>query len=395
MYVSYSKNKYFKYMFAKTTHVDFAQRVVATLVASALVLGSFGSYARIAQAVNLVDVSNTLSTSNPGVTSAHFFQFTIPAGESIAIGEDITISFPTGPDEFSGVVANMDLADITATINGASVTEAGYAEGTVGNTQYFTFNSSNVAGAAGQVVTVAIPDGVITNPTATTSHEIVITVDGGRLVGKTRIAIVDTILVTAYVDTTFDFVIEGLATSTVGNPIAVGSASTTGSSTPTTLNFGKLTADKPEALAQRLRVTTNAREGFVVTVESDGNFQSANGAIIDNFVDGLDQDTTGQQWVDPSEDISDDTTWGHWGLTTSDGDLNSLGGYYTEEFGVSDSYIAASTTPRVIFHHDGPSDGETQDKGQATVLYRVQITPLQEAATDYNTTLTYIATPTF
>jgi hypothetical protein len=58
-------------------------------------------------------------------------------------------------------------------------------------------------------------------------------------------------------------------------------------------------------------------------------------------------------------------------------------------------YIAASTSPRSIFSHTGPANGTTNDIGSTTVAYKVEITPLQEAAQDYNAVLTYIATPTF
>jgi hypothetical protein len=48
----------------------------------------------------------------------------------------------------------------------------------------------------------------------------------------------------------------------------------------------------------------------------------------------------------------------------------------------------------VVMHHDGPADGSTDNKGAANVAYTAEITALQEAG-DYESTLTYIATPTF
>ena len=69
-------------MFAKTTNVGFAQRVVATLVASAVVMASYGAY-NIAQAANLTNVSDTLSDSDLSVTSAHTVEFTIPAASAL------------------------------------------------------------------------------------------------------------------------------------------------------------------------------------------------------------------------------------------------------------------------------------------------------------------------
>jgi hypothetical protein len=81
------------------------------------------------------------------------------------------------------------------------------------------------------------------------------------------------------------------------------------------------------------------------------------------------------------------------GLTSDDADLNS------GEFGTSTPLFAgniqASTTPRQVFSHTGPSDGTTQNKGLIKVAYRIQIASLQEAGNDYTNVLTYIATPTF
>ena len=141
-----------------------------------------------------------------------------------------------------------------------------------------------------------------------------------------------------------------------------------------------------KTLAQRLNVLTNARNGFVVTVEQSQDLQSSTGAVIDSFTNGTYVNTP-TAWSAPSNSIGDNRTWGHWGLTSED-NLN------TDEFGTN-LWVAASTTPRQIFQHASSSDGVTANIGSTTVGYQVQITALQEAGNDYNTTLTYIATPTF
>lgn len=366
-------------MFAKATHVGFAQRVVATLVACAVVLWSLGAYAT-AQAANLSNVSNTLTDSDLSVTSAHTIAFTIPASGGSAIGtsDTVTITFPA---DFTGI----------GSVSGAntSVTTGGTPEAspTIGNSGQ-DVTVTNISASPGEEVVVAIDDGVITNPGTAGSYEFEIDTGVGDT-GKTRVAILDNVVVSAIVDTEFTFTVTGLATST-----AINGTSTTGSTSPTEIPFGTLVADEIKTLAQRLNVTTNANNGFVVTVESDGDLQSSNGAVIDNFADGSDVADTGTAWTSPTEDVNDRTTWGHWGITSNDGDLNSLGGYYSGEFGAND-FIAASTSPREVFHHDGPSDGSTADLGQVDVGFQIEITPLQEAADDYTTTLTYIATPTF
>ena len=80
------------------------------------------------------------------------------------------------------------------------------------------------------------------------------------------------------------------------------------------------------------------------------------------------------------------------GLHTDDSDLNSLGGY--DDFSTNLFAGLNSTDPMPIMHHNGPSDGSTEDKGAVNVIYQAEIGSLQEAG-DYENTLTYICTPTF
>jgi hypothetical protein len=58
-------------------------------------------------------------------------------------------------------------------------------------------------------------------------------------------------------------------------------------------------------------------------------------------------------------------------------------------------YAGNIGTARTVFSHTGPADGSTANKGQTRVAIKIQITALQEAATDYNNRLMYVATPTF
>lgn len=367
-------------MFANPTKVGISQRVVATLVACAVVLFSIGAYTT-AQAANLTNVSNTLTDSDPSATSAHSIAFTIPTGSALTDGDTVTITFPAG----FGSVNTLVTGNITVTVNGSGDAHANFAAGA----SDISFDS--VSASAGQEVIVAIAGGIVTNPATPGSYEFIVDTGTGGDQGKTRVAIVDNVVVSAIVDTVFDFTITGLATST-----SVNGTSTTGSSSDTVLHFGTLTAGSPASLAQRLNVQTNARNGFVVTVETDGDLQSSNGAIIDVFDEGSDVDDADTVWNSPVPDVNDETTWGHWGVTTNDADLfsNYVGTPYTSEF-TANEFIAASTTPRAIYHHDGPADNTTANIGQVDVLYQVEITALQEAADDYTTTLTYIATPTF
>lgn len=373
-------------MFANPTHVGLAQRVVATLVASALVLWSIGLYST-AQAANLTTISDTLSDSDVSAVSNHTIGFTVPAGSpGVIAGGTITVTFPAGFN-----MGSVAFGDIDFSINAGNQTLAaapsGATWGAVVAGQVLTLTSGTGVVAASDVIEIKIGTNAagganqITNPTAG-SYELVVTA-GAADTGRTRVAILDNVLVTAVVQTTFNFTVSGLATST-----AVNGDTTTGSTTATTIPFGVLNAGVPKILAQQLNVATNAINGFSVTVETDGDLQSATGAVIDGFTDGTDIAVSGTAWAAPTNNVALANTWGHWGMTSDDTDL-------ANDLDAADSYIAASTTPREIFSHDGPSDGTTQDVGKAIVGYQVEITALQEAADDYNTTLTYIATPTF
>lgn len=380
-------------MFAKTTNVGFAQRVVATLVACALVLWSVGAYTT-AQAANLTTISDTLSDSDVSVVSNHTITFSSPTG--VANGATIDLDFSDGPF----VLGSVDFSDVDVSIDGLGdmvlVAACGGAGDEVGvdvaswpvMTLELCTGEAGVIGAGG-TTTIEIGtnatagvagDAQLTNPTAG-SYEIVITA-GASDTGRLRVAIIDNVLVSAVVQTSFDFTITGHATGT-----AINGTSTTGSTTPTAINFGVLTADEIKSLAQRLSVTTNARNGFVVTVQSDSDLESSTGADIDVFDEGSDVSVP-TAWNPPVPTIGNENSWGHWGVTSDDTDLAA-------PFGANEFIAISSTTPRQLFTHDGPADGSTDDIGQADVLYQVVITSLQEAADDYSTVLTYVATPTF
>lgn len=378
-------------MFANPTNVGISQRVVATLVASAVLLTSIGFYS-IAQAANLVNVSDTLSDSDLSAASNHTVLFTIPAGSAgVTTGQTITVTFPAGFNLTGVVFTDLDLqtaaTDRTLVAGAPGAAQWGYV--LAGQTITLTAGTG-ITVSAGEVVEIQIGTNAtfgttganqIDNPASATSYELSITA-GTADTGRTRVAIIDNVLVEAIVDTTFTFTITGVATSTVIN----GAPATTGSTSPTSIDFARIAANTDEVLGQRLNVTTNAAAGFTVTVAQDSNLQSANGSDIDSFTNGTNVNIP-VGWTNPTNTISDENTWGHWGLTTDD-DIN------TNEFG-SALYVAASTTPRAIFHHDGPADGTTVSIGSTSVAYRIRITPLQEAADDYNTTLTYVATPIF
>lgn len=363
-------------------------QATAAIVAMAIVLWSLGlSSVRFAEAANVTSFSDTLSDSAPSVVSNHTITFTTPTG--VTNGQTVTVSFANGPF----VVGSVDYTDIdvattsdftlAADCTGSEQASAAFS----GTTLTITFCSGDGGSIpANGTTTIEIGTNAtsqtagnaqLTNPVAG-SYEIDLTA-GASDTGSTRVAIVASVNVTASVDTVFTFTVTGVA----GNQTVNGT--TTGATTTATLiPFGQLQAGVASTAAQDLTVVTNARNGFVVTVTSDGQLNSATGADIDSFSDGGNQ-TTPIAWASPSGTVGLEDTYGHWGLTSDD----------VDHFAAQETYVAASTTPVEVFTHDGPTNGTVTGEGTTRVGYTVQVSSLQEAAEDYQATLTYVATPVF
>lgn len=365
-------------------------QAVAMAVGVAVFLWSTGlpTLFRFAEASSITNASDTLSNSAPSQASNHTIAFK-PA-TSIAAGQTITLTFPAG-----FTMGSVSEPDIDILINGLSSTTAGTAgPATWGVTvvgQVITLEAPSGSGVASNTsISILIgtnaAGGVnrITNPAATTSYAIVI---GGTMTdtGEVRVAIMDQIVVSANVDTSLTFTVAGVANGQTVN----GSPTTTSTTTTSTsLPFGTLPVGTSRVLAHDLSVTTNATNGYSVTVQQTGALQSTTGAIIDGFINGSNT-VTPSAWQGPSALVADPATYGHWGITSSDSSTaRSL------QFG-SDQWVSGSTTPIVIMGNTGPADGSTAGIGAARIGYQAQISALQEAGDDYTTTLRYVATPTF
>ena len=375
-----------------TTSVRMLQ-AFSLVVSLAVLLWSLGlPTLQFTEAANITTVSNTLSDSDLAAVSNHTITFSSPTG--IANGDTITVTFPLG---FNLSTSSVDFSDIDI----ASTTDYSVAADCTGAEEIgaaiasqvltLTFCSGDGAflDAAGtttieigtNATAGATGDQRVTNHGTAGSYEFDITA-GASDAGSTRVVVLDNVVVTAAVDTIFSFTVSGFAVTGVD----VNGTTTTATSSATEIPFGTLSADTIATVGQRLNVSTNAANGFVVTVQQSQDLLSATGADINGFIDGAYTDTPAA-WQAPASTLGSTDTYGHWGLTSAD-DLN------TSEFG-SNLWVAASTTPRQVFENSGVADGTTANVGSTTVGYQVEIGSLQEAADDYSTTLTYVATPTF
>jgi hypothetical protein len=363
-------------------------QAVAAIAGLAVLLWSLGLPSiRFADAANLTTISDTLSDTASSTVSNHTIVFTTPTG--VGAGETVVITFPGSSFDLSNLeVTDIDFASTTDYTLGTSPSGETWGVATTSNTIVFTSGTAVLSAYATVTIQVGTnaSGGVnqIVNPAANGSYEINISA-GPSDAGSTVVVILDTVEVTASVDTTFTFTVGGL-----GGGETVNGTTTTGTTTATAIPFGNLQAGNANATtsAQRLTVTTNASQGYSVTVQVDDTLLSSTGADIDLFNNGTENDTPAP-WANPSGTLGNDATYGHWGVTSED-TAASRGSEFT-----SDTWIAASTTPRIVMGHTGPADGTTSGIGVTDVGYKVEITALQEAGDDYSAILTYVATPTF
>ncbi len=345
-----------------------------------------------AKAANLSSVSDTLTNSNNSTWSGHTIQYT--DATSTVAGQTINIQLDPDTHAFTEVGDPATSTDFAVLDNGVEkpiVSSCGTndvtltSSGSTGNITVTLCPSTTFNGGDTITIQMGTTSQDFVNPVTTQSYRV--TVGGTQLnSGETRVAILPNVTLTAAIATTFTFTVQGLATSTVVN-----NATTTASSTATALPFGTLVAGQTYTLGQQLNVQTNARNGFVVTVEANQPPTSGSGAIINAFEDGA-TTTTPEPWSLPTGILNQYNTYSHMGLTSNDTDEGS------NEFAAATStkYVGNFFgVPRPIFSNNGPSDGTTQNVGVADVAYSIAISPLQAAGNDYTDTLTYVATPTF
>lgn len=349
--------------------------LVLTMIFSLLTMG----LALPASAASLKTMSVTLGDSDLGVATSEVIAFDSTDRGNLAASSTITVTWQS---DFSGISA-LTYADITASTGFTPVASCTPAAGEMlvsGAGQVLTLEACGTI-TAGSISMTLNGANKVTNATTAGSKTIALT--WGTHTGTTRVAIIDDVVVSAAVGTSFTFVISALTSGTVNGAADTCIAGTTATAIP----YGTLTADTPKIACQQLTVATNAKNGFVVTVKQDQELLSASGADINTFKDGADT-ATPEAWAAPSNTLDSPDTYGHMGITSEDSDLNG------DEFG-SALFAGNLLSARQVFSHTGPANGSTADKGLTKVGYKIEVSALQEAADDYSASLTYVATPTF
>ncbi len=341
-----------------------------------------------AVAAQVVNYSDTLADSDLGIATKHTIRFT--SSTTVPALGTISFIFDPATDAFSLTGAAATSTNFIGT--GMTVVEAcgggtdevipTITSGAANEGITFTVCAGDSVVPAALTIVIGTSTPIITNPAAAGSYRITMTTSAGDF-GETRVAIIDDVVVTASVDTTFTFSIHSMATSSVVNGETL-----TGYASSSYIAFGTLAPGVAKVLGQRLNVTTNAAFGYSVTVVQDGNLRSSTGADIDLFSNGTELATPGP-WVVPTNTLGSEATYGHIGVTSDDAVLSA-----GDEFGTQ-QFAGNFANPRQVMYHNAPADGVTAGVGSTTVAYKVEIASLQEAGTDYTNTLTYVATPIF
>jgi hypothetical protein len=320
-------------------------------------------------AASLKDASDTLSDSTPNSLSTHTVDFTTVT--PLVAGQYMLVTLPTEFGDITGASCPGGTTRATTTETVKCTSDSGTATGTY---QIIINNVANPSATTTYVINVA---------TKTAGHSIIEQSD-------IRVAIVDGVSVTATVPATLTFTVKGLDAS-----VNVNGVTTNATSTPAAITYGTLVVGATSTIGQQLEVGTNASGGYTVTVQQNRNLTSGNGADIDSFDNGYAASTTASDWHEPSGNLNQDYTYGHFGFTSDDAVLSAGDVFGTAKYmGFGNFTVSDPVNPIEVMYHNGPANSTTDGVGMAKVAYSIKITALQEAG-DYSNTLTYICTPTY
>ncbi len=322
-------------------------------------MAMYGFVPLVANAGSLTSAKDMISDSVPSASSVTH-----------------TITFRPGIQLETGTVITLVINALIDITNATGTCPTGALFASTTNQVTCTVGATAVASTSDSEITILNA----TNPGVSDSYDITISHnEGAGESSEMLIYIIDQVTVSAHVDASLTFAV---GTTTDGVDIN-GGDTTTGTGTPTAVNFGTVSqAGGREIIAQNLTVSTNATAGFVVTVQQDNALGLVNGAGADIDATSTDQ---ARAWTAPEGTLAlGESSYGHWALTSTDTD------YF-----VAQTYQGLDgLTPMTVLSHTGPADGATVGSGQAYVGYSLQVTDLQEAG-DYSVNLTYICTPTF
>ncbi len=338
---------------------------------------------------DLTNVKDTLSDSRPSISANHEIVFVLPAANDINENDTITVTFQSGFDLTSVDYTDMDLVGSTSGDQTLAATQGSTSWGVGVSGQVITFTAPSNAGtylSGGETVTIKIgtnatgggANAQITNPTSTGTYTVDISANGTQTdTGRTIVAIISGVSVSATVSESLTFSISGVNSSscTLGNSV------TAVTTTATTVPFGTLSTNTFKKGCHNLTISTNAGDGYSITSQETDQLTNSGGDIIpDTTCDtGSCSESTGGAWATASNNGFGHTCFG------SDCVAAYSSGVNYRQF----ASIADSETAQVMQSNTGPVNNST-----STVVYQISVSATQ-AAGDYSNTVVYIATAQF
>jgi len=357
---------------------------------------------------------HNISFSPPSYEAESKWQFLLKA-TSLA-GEDPADGMPDqGGFDIGTSFANSDVTcpwDATASVGTTVIITSGISVGTTGPYHLITCTLP-VGGThpfnTGETGTVIIGDAnQLINPAPAPSHTVGqanasadtysflvrhtksddTIISGETTIGK--IALTESVLVTAIIDPTITFYIDAIGTSTPGltrcNATLSNGANNT---TATSVNFGSISLGQFNTLAQRFTCSTNAVSGYVVQIfESTPltNISVGNTSFISDTV----CDSATPCDIDTENYWFNDVSNSQFGYSLQQINSSPISfGIGITEF-IAKSFGQGYANARAIMSYSSTPD--TEDRGY--ICYRITASNFQEAGT-YQNQINFIATATF
>lgn len=374
------------------------------LTVSFVALAAFGLYVQVAQAAPLTSVNDLISDSRPSNDVNHTIQMVTPTG--VAISETIILKFDDAGDAFdltSIAFGDLDIAEDTdgspGTCSGtltdetlaatATASDWGVAVNTGTDEITLTAPSAGTPIAAGACLIIEIgthaTSGTNQINNAATQGSYIIDIAGSMTdSGAALVAVVDEITASVTVDETLSFTVAAVAAATCDFNTAPGDITTTA----TTIPFGTTTGDVFVDGCHDLEISTNAGDGYSVTVAESDVLTSGGNTIADGSCDGSCTETTFAAWATASGNngfgycLTDEV-----GAPSGVAGVNQCSGA-SLQFKIFPS-LTASETPEQIM-----SETTAVAADSVIVGYRLSVAASQTAGT-YTNSVVYVATPTY
>lgn len=217
----------------------------------------------------------------------------------------------------------------------------------------------------------------------TKSDDTVIT--GETNIGK--IALTESVLVTAIIDPTITFYVDAIGTSTPGSTrcgatLSYGASNTTA----TSVNFGSISLGQFNTLAQRFTCSTNAPNGYVVQI-FESNVLTNISIGNTNFIPDTTCDSTCS--IDTPGEWDTNVSDSQFGYSLEDINSSPIAFSHNNIFNSKPFGIGFSNARTIMSYASTPA---TEDRGY--ICYRITASNFQEAGT-YQNQINFIATATF